>query len=66
VKNYCALGPLLAGPTEAGLPAPERNRGGRGALAAGARAMVAPADSGGRRLEWVGEMAEMHADGSGV
>jgi hypothetical protein len=28
VKNYCALGPLLAGPTGAGLPAPEWNRGG--------------------------------------
>jgi hypothetical protein len=28
MKIYCALGSLLAGPTGAGLPAPERNRGG--------------------------------------
>jgi hypothetical protein len=49
MKNYCALGPLLAGSTGAGLPATERNTGGRGVLAAGARAIVAPADSGDRR-----------------
>jgi hypothetical protein len=28
MKNYCALGPLLAGPTGAELPSPERSRGG--------------------------------------
>jgi hypothetical protein len=38
MKIHCALGPLLAGPTGAGLPAPEQNRGGarRGHRAAAA------------------------------
>jgi hypothetical protein len=48
VKNYCALVPLLAGPTGAGLPTSERNRGGRGALAAGARATVRGGGGNGR------------------